>query len=99
MYVGALYSLSGICKVSWGCPDPKYHSMQGGWEVGGPKLNLLLTIIYSQMCQFGIFGHFGGSPLVSLIVKEHWLKSNLLPRLIYFIMVSTFFELLVRSLI
>ena len=60
-----------------------------------PKPNLLLTIIYFSNVNFTFCVVFGESPLVSLIVKEHWLKNNLLPRLIYFIMGSTFFELLV----
>ena len=46
------------------------------------------------MCHFYIF-IFWESPLVNLIVKEHWLKSDLLLGLIYFIVGSTFFELLV----
>ena len=48
------------------------------------------------MRQFHIFDIFEKSFLVSLSVKEHWLKSNLFLGLIYFIMGSTFFELLVH---
>ena len=94
--VGALFSPSGLCIVFWGCPDPKYHSMQGGWCVGGPKTQSTSNDNLLPECvNVTFFDILGKSTLVSLLVKEHWLKNNLLLRLIYFIMGSTFFELLV----